>query len=144
MQEREVEELVAENIEVPRLVHQSVHDGLIRLLLLECPEYSVPDTQPAAVVGVQAVPVSSVVNPVVGGRVEEEAQGPQVSYQLSVQQELVEEIELGVDQHLWCRYHQGQGEVEPVGHPAQPLQHGLPRKEGVSCEVLEYEDVRVR
>ena len=131
MQEREVEDLVAENIEEPRLVHQTVHNGLIRLLLLECPEYSVPDTQPAAVVGVQAVPVSSVVDPVVGGRVEEEAQGPQVSYQLSVEQELVEEIELGVDQHLWCRNHESQGQVEPVGQPAQPLQHGLSNMEAV-------------
>ena len=135
MQESEVEDLVAENIEEPRLVHQTVHNGLIRLLLLECPEYSVPDTQPAAVVGVQAVPVSSVVDPVVGGRVEEEAQGPQVSYQLSVEQELVEEIELGVDQHLWCRYDQSQGQVEPVGQPAQPLQHWLSRMESLRCEV---------
>ena len=73
-------------------------------------------------------------NPVMRGGVEEETQGPEVSYQLSVDQELVEEVELGVDQHLSGRYEQSQGEVKPVGHPAQPLQHGLSRKEGVSCE----------
>ena len=94
MQEREVEELVSDNIEEPWLVHQSVHNGFTRLLLLESAEDSVPDTEPPPVVFVQAVPVSSVVDPVMRGRVEEEAEGPQVSYQLSVNQELIEEIEL--------------------------------------------------
>ena len=69
------------------------------------------------------------------GSVEEEAQGPEVSYQLSVNQELIEEIELCVDQHLCCRYEQSQGKIKPVSHPAQPLQHGLSRMEGVRCEV---------
>ena len=136
MQEREVEQLVSDHIKEPWLVHQSVDDGFIRLLLLECAEYSVPDTEPAPVVGVQAVSVSSVVDPVMRGRVEEEAQGPQVSYQLSVEEELVEEIELRVDQHLGGRDDQSQGEVEPVSQPAQPFQHGLPRMELLRCEVL--------
>ena len=46
------------------------------------------------VVLVEAVSVGPVVDSVVRGRVEEEAEGPQVSYQLSVKQELIEEVEL--------------------------------------------------
>ena len=61
MEEREVEDLVSDNIKEPRLVHQSVHDGFPRPLLLECPEHSVPNTEPAPVVGVQTVPGAAAV-----------------------------------------------------------------------------------
>ena len=40
-------------------------------------------------------------------------------------EELVDEVELGVDQHLGGGYRQGQGEIEPVSQPAQALQHWL-------------------
>ena len=60
VKEREVEELVSDNIKEPWLVHQSVHNGFTRLLLLECSEQSVPNTEPTAVVGVQTVPGGTV------------------------------------------------------------------------------------
>ena len=56
MEEREVEELVPDDIKEPWLVHQSVHNGFTRSLLLESSEDSVPDTEPTTVVRVQAVP----------------------------------------------------------------------------------------
>ena len=81
------------------------------------------------VVLVEAVSVGPVVDSVVRGRVEEEAEGPEVAHQLRVDQELVEEVELGVDQHVGGGHGQRQGEVEPVRHPAQTLQHRLPAPE---------------
>ena len=78
------------------------------------------------VVLVEAVSVGPVVDSVVRGRVEEEAEGPEVAQQLGVDQELVEEVELGVHQHVGGGHGQRQGEVEPVRHPAQALQHRLP------------------
>ena len=78
------------------------------------------------VVLVEAVSVGPVVDSVVRGRVEEEAEGPEVAQQLGVDQELVEEVELGVHQHVGGGHGQRQGEVEPVRHPAQTLQHRLP------------------
>ena len=64
------------------------------------------------------------------GRVEEEAEGPEVSYQLSVNEELIEEIKLCVEQHLCSWYEESEGEIEPVSHPAQSLQHWLSRRAG--------------
>ena len=81
------------------------------------------------VVLVEAVSVGPVVDSVVRGRVEEEAEGPEVAQQLGVDQELVEEVELGVHQHVGGGHGQRQGEVEPVRHPAQTLQHRLPAPE---------------
>ena len=125
VEEREVEELVSDHIKELRLVNQPIDDLLPRPLLLEGAEEPVPDTQPAAVVLVQAVPVGAVVDPVVRGRVEDQAQRPEVSYQLGVDQELVEEVKLGMDHHLGGRNDKGQGQIEPVSHPANTLQHGL-------------------
>ena len=69
------------------------------------------------------------VDAVVRGRVEDAAEGPEVAQQLGVDQELVEEVELGVHQHLGRGHRQRQGQVEPVRHPAQTLQHRLPEVE---------------
>ena len=61
MEEREVEDLVSDNIKEPRLVHQTVDNDLSILLLLEGSEDSVPNTEPAPVVGVQTVPGAAAV-----------------------------------------------------------------------------------
>ena len=65
------------------------------------------------------------VHPVVRGCVQDLAQNSKVPEELRVDEELVDEVELGVDQHLGGGHRQSQGEVKPVSHPAQALQHWL-------------------
>ena len=65
------------------------------------------------------------VHPVVRGCVQDLAQNSKVPEELRVDEELVDEVELGVDQHLGGGNSQRQGEVEPVSHPAQALQYWL-------------------
>ena len=65
------------------------------------------------------------VHPVVRGCVQDLAQDSKVPEELRVDEELVDEVELGVDQHLGGGNSQRQGEVEPVSNPAQALQHWL-------------------
>lgn len=65
------------------------------------------------------------VHPVVRGCVQDLAQDSKVPEELRVDEELVDEVELGVDQHLGGGNSQRQGEVEPVSYPAQALQHWL-------------------
>ena len=55
-QEREVEQLVPDDIEELRLVHETVDNVLVVFLFLKCSKDSVPDTQPASIVLVQTVP----------------------------------------------------------------------------------------
>ena len=57
-QEREVEQLVSDDIEELRLVNKTVDNVLAMLLLLKCPKQPVPDTQPASVIFIQAIPGS--------------------------------------------------------------------------------------
>ncbi len=65
------------------------------------------------------------VHPVVRGCVQDLAQNSKVPEELRVDEELVDEVELGVDQHLGGGNCQRQGEVEPVSYPTQALQHWL-------------------
>ena len=95
-----------------RLVHESVHHLDVGLLLLECPEHPVPDDQHPGVVLVQAVSVGAVMHLVVAGGVEDVVQGPQAAHQLSVDPELVQQVELLVDDSVARRHKQSQGEVE--------------------------------
>ena len=140
-QEREVEKLVPDDIEELRLVHKTVDNVLVTLLLLKCSKHPVPDTEPTSVILIQAIPgsggelsseepvfsspVGPVVHPVVRGCVEDLAENPEVPEELRVDEELVDEVELGVDKHLGGGDGQRQGEVKPVSHPAQALQHWL-------------------
>ena len=62
MEEREVEELVPDDVKEPRLVHQTVDNELPLPLWLEGAEDSVPDGEPAAIVLVQTIPVSKAVS----------------------------------------------------------------------------------
>ena len=57
-QEREVEQLVSDDIEELRLVNKTVDNILVMFLLLKCPKQPVPDTQPASVILIQAIPDS--------------------------------------------------------------------------------------
>ena len=67
----------------------------------------------------QAVlPVGTMVHPVVRCCVQDIAKRSQVTQQLCVDQELVEEVELWVNQHLRGGDEEGQGEIKPVGQPA--------------------------
>ena len=61
---------------------------------LESPKNPVPDGEKSAVVCVQAVPVGPVVYLVVGGGIEDQPQGSEVSYQLRVNPELEEKNKL--------------------------------------------------
>ena len=54
----------------------------------------------------------------VRGGVEHLAEDPKVPQELRVDEELVDEVELGVDKHLGGGDGQRQREVEPVSHPA--------------------------
>ena len=64
-------------------------------------------------------------HPVVRGCVQDITENSKVPEELRVDEELIDEVELGVDQHLGGGNGQRQGEVEPVSHPAQALQHWL-------------------
>ena len=64
-------------------------------------------------------------NSVVRGSVEDVSQYSQVSHQLSVNEELVDEVELWVDDHLRGGNEESQGKIEPVSDPAKTLQHRL-------------------
>ena len=115
-QEREVEKLVPDDIEELRLVHKTVDNVLVTLLLLKCSKHPVPDTEPTSVILIQAIPgsggelsseepvfsspVGPVVHPVVRGCIEDLAENPEVPEELRVDEELVDEVELGVDKHL--------------------------------------------
>ena len=67
-------------------------------------------------------------NSVVRGSVEDVPQYSQVSHQLSVNEELVDEVELWVDDHLRGGNEESQRKIEPVSDPAQTLQHRLSEK----------------
>lgn len=55
-QERKVEKLVPDYIEELRLVHKTVDNVLVTLLLLKCSKHPVPDTEPTSIILIQAVP----------------------------------------------------------------------------------------
>ena len=55
-QHREVEQLVSDHIEELGLVHKTVDNVLVLFLFLKCTKHPVPDTQPAPVVLIQAIP----------------------------------------------------------------------------------------
>ena len=61
---------------------------------LESSEDPIPDGKEAAIILVQAIPISSVVNLMVGGGIEDQPQGPEVSHQLRMNPELEEKYEL--------------------------------------------------
>ena len=55
-QQREVEQLVSDDIEELGLVHETVDNVLVLFLFLKCSKHPVPDTQPAPVVLIQTIP----------------------------------------------------------------------------------------
>ena len=61
---------------------------------LESSEDPIPDGKEAAIILVQAIPISSVVNLMVGGGIEDQPQGPEVSHQLRMNPELEEKNKL--------------------------------------------------
>ena len=73
---------------------------------------------------------------VVGGCVEDEAQGSQISQQLSVDPELVQEVELTVDQKLGGGNQKTDWLVEPVSHVEQALKHWLSKQIDLKSRVL--------
>jgi hypothetical protein len=98
-----------DNIKELWLIHQAIHDIFLHPLLLKSAKDPVPDRQPATIVLIQAIPgngvgathehqavlpVGPMVHTVVRGCVQDIAKRSQVTQQLGVDQELVEEVEL--------------------------------------------------
>ena len=86
---------------------------------LESSEDPIPDGKEAAIVLVQAIPISSVVNLMVGGGIEDQPQGPEVSHQLRMDPELEEKNKLWVNQKLGRGNEESSREIEPVGQLKQ-------------------------
>ena len=86
---------------------------------LESSEDPIPDGKEAAIILVQAIPISSVVNLMVGGGIEDQPQGPEVSHQLRMNPELEEKNKLWVDQKLRRGNEESSREIEPVGQLKQ-------------------------
>ena len=86
---------------------------------LESSEDPIPDGKEAAIILVQAIPISSVVNLMVGGGIEDQPQGPEVSHQLRMNPELEEKNKLWVNQKLRRGNEESSREVEPVGQLKQ-------------------------
>merc|ERR1719193_2459489 len=123
--EAKVEGCVRHNVKGAGLVNQAIGNLLFWYFVLECAKNPVPNRQEASIVLVQTVPVGTVVNPVVGGKVEDKTKGTQVANQLGVDPKLVEKVQLRVHQHHWGWDGKGQRKVEPVGQPGQTLQYWL-------------------
>ena len=133
----EVEQLVVNDVERLWLVYQAINNFLVwpqvleiwaqrsdsskssSFSRLESPKNPVPDGEKSAVVFVQAVPVGPVVYLVVGGRVEDKAQGSQVPHQLTVNPELEKKNKLRVNQELGGRDEESSREIEPVSQLEQ-------------------------
>ena len=58
-EEREVEQLMSDDIEKLRLVDKTVDNVLVLFFFLECSKQSVPDTEPASIILIQTVPSNS-------------------------------------------------------------------------------------
>ena len=86
---------------------------------LESSEDPIPDGKEAAIILVQAIPISSVVNLMVGGGIEDQPQGPEVSHQLRMNPELEEKNKLWVNQKLRRGNEESSREIEPVGQLKQ-------------------------
>ena len=104
--------LMFDRIPELRLIHEAIDHLDVSLLLLEGAEHPVPDDEHPGIILVQAVSVGSVMHLVVAGGVEDVVQGAQAGHQLSVDPELVEQVQLLVDDSVAGRDEQGQRKVE--------------------------------
>ena len=60
-------------------------------------------------------------HPMMRGCVKYKTKWPKVTYQFSMNKELVEKVELAVDQHLRGWYEQGKRKIKPVSKPSNTL-----------------------
>ena len=95
-----------------RLIDEAIHNLDIWFLSLEGPKHPVPNDENSGIVLVQTVSVGPVVHLVMTGRVQDIVQGPEAAHQLSVDPELVQQVQLLVDHSVAGRDEQGQGHVE--------------------------------
>ena len=86
---------------------------------LESSKDPIPDGKEAPIILVKAIPISSVVNLMVGGGIEDQPQGPEVSHQLRMNPELEEKNKLWVNQKLRRGNEESSREIEPVGQLKQ-------------------------